>query len=119
MLGVNNGVDRIVEEIVELENEQNENRRRRFFVTPKQYLRAERAAAGRKLELLGFYHSHPDHPAVPSEFDKDHALPWFTYIVVSITNGKAEDMTAWLLLETREGFDNKEIMIEEEVDSKR
>ncbi len=118
MLGRNDGNNQVIEEVIELENEQGENRRRRFFVTPKQYLQAERTASKRKLELLGFYHSHPDHPAVPSEFDRDHALPWFTYIVVSVSQGKAKDMTAWLLNETRERFDRKEILIEEEVNSK-
>jgi len=115
MLGLNDGNNQTVEEIVELENEQDENRRRRFFVTPKQYLQAERFAAERKLELLGFYHSHPDHPAAPSEFDRDHALPWFTYVIVSVANRKAKDITAWLLSETRERFDKKEIFIEDEV----
>lgn len=118
MLGSNGGNDQTVEEIVELENEQGENRRRRFFVTPKQYLQAERTAAEKKLELLGFYHSHPDHPAAPSEFDRDHALPWFTYVIVSVANRKAGDTTAWLLTETRERFNKRELLVEEEVNSK-
>jgi proteasome lid subunit RPN8/RPN11 len=115
MLGLNDGNNQIVGEIVEFENEQDENRRRRFFVTPKQYMEAERIATEKKLELLGFYHSHPDHPAAPSEFDRDHALPWFTYVIVSIMNREAKDITAWLLNETRERFDKKELFVEEEV----
>ena len=118
LLGRSNGGEQLIEEVIGLDNEQEENRRRRFFVTPKQYLQSERVAAERKLELLGFYHSHPDHPAVPSEFDRDHALPWFLYIVVSIARGKAKDTTAWLLSEGRDRFDKKEFVIEEEVDSK-
>ncbi len=115
ILGRNDGIGQVVEEIVELENEQGENRRRRFFVTPKQYMLAERIAAEKKMELLGFYHSHPDHPAAPSEFDRDHALPWFTYVIVAIANGEAKDTTAWLLSESREKFDKKELLVEEEM----
>jgi len=118
MLGTSEGNDQVVESIIELQNEQDENRRRRFFVTPQQYLQAERAAARNKLELLGFYHSHPDHPAAPSEFDREHALPWFTYVIVSIARGKLNDVTAWVLSDARERFNKKEILIEEEVDGK-
>ncbi|HUI30523.1 MAG TPA: M67 family metallopeptidase [Candidatus Acidoferrales bacterium] len=119
MLGRSDGNNQMVEEVVELDNEQGENRGRRFFVTPKQYLQMERIAVERKLDLLGFYHSHPDHPAVPSEFDRDHALPWFTYIVVSVSQGKARDISAWLLSDTRDRFDRKEFLVEEEVNSRQ
>ena len=115
MLGITEGSNQTVEEIAELENEQDKNRRRRFFVTPKQYMQSEKIAAERKLELLGFYHSHPDHPAAPSDFDRDHALPWFTYVIISVANRKAKDITAWLLSESRERFDKKELLMEEEV----
>ncbi len=116
MLGVNENDNQAVEEIVELDNEQVENRRRRFIVTPKQYLQAERIAAEKKLALLGFYHSHPDHPAVPSEFDREHALPWFTYVIISVVDQKAKDTTAWLLNETRERFTKRELLVEEDSD---
>jgi len=118
VLGQMNDDYQLIEEIVGLDNEQKENRGRRFFVTPKQYLQAERMALERKLDLLGFYHSHPDHPAAPSEFDREHALPWFIYVVVSIAQGKSKDTTAWLLSEGRDRFVQKELVIEEEVDSK-
>ena len=117
MLGSIDEDNQIVGEVVELDNEQDENRRRRFFVTPKQYLHAERIAAERRSTLLGFYHSHPDHPAIPSEFDRDHALPWFIYVVLSVSQAKSGDLTAWLLHKTRERFDMKEVMIEEEISS--
>jgi proteasome lid subunit RPN8/RPN11 len=64
------------------------------------------------MELLGFYHSHPDHPAAPSAFDTDHALPWFTYIIVSVEHGKAAAMTAWLLNEERGQFVERMIVVE-------
>ena len=115
MLGVSDEDNQMVEEIVELDNEQDGNRRRRFFVTPNQYLQAERTAAEKNLQLLGFYHSHPDHPAAPSEFDREHALPWFTYVIVAVSKGKANDVTTWLLSESREQFDQDELLIEETV----
>lgn len=113
MLGRSNGGVQTVETVVEFENNQDENRRRRFFVTPQQYIQAEKLAAERKLELLGFYHSHPDHPAVPSEYDREHALPWFTYVIVSIMNREAKGMAAWLLSEDRTHFDEKDLLVED------
>ena len=73
-----------VTSILEIDNSQGENRARRFLVTPQQYLRIERLATERGTALLGFYHSHPDHPARPSAFDTEHALPSLTYVIVSI-----------------------------------
>ncbi|MCL4511140.1 MAG: M67 family metallopeptidase [Bacteroidetes bacterium] len=112
LLGVNKDGVQKVETVIELDNNQDENRRRRFFVTPKQYLQAERMAVERGLELLGFYHSHPDHPAIPSAFDTEHALPCFIYVIVSVAEGKAKSMTAWLLSGTRERFDERSLSIE-------
>ncbi|MFZ1979124.1 MAG: M67 family metallopeptidase [Bacteroidota bacterium] len=101
ILGTNREGIQTVEEIIEIENSQNENRKRRFLITPHQYLQAERTALEKNMELLGFYHSHPDHPAIPSSFDTEHALPSFIYIIVSIAKGEAESITAWLLSENR------------------
>lgn len=80
-------------------------------MTPNQYLQAERTAKEYKLELLGFYHSHPDHPAAPSEFDREHALPWFTYVIVSIRQAMARGMTAWELNEMRR-FEEQQLLVE-------
>lgn len=113
MLGLSKEDTQTVEAVIELDNKQEENRRRRFFVTPGQYIQAERIASERKLELLGFYHSHPDHPAIPSAYDTEHALPWFTYVIVSVMQGEAKGITAWLLTETRGRFKEKPLSIEE------
>jgi proteasome lid subunit RPN8/RPN11 len=109
ILGKSDGDERDVEQIVELDNAQEENRRRRFLISPEQYMRAEKIATEKKLELLGFYHSHPDHPALPSAFDTEHALPWFAYVITSVEKGKAVRTTAWLLNETRERFNEQAI----------
>ena len=104
LLGTEVAGKRLVLETLEIDNSQGENRRRRFLVTPDQYRRAEHQAAERHLELLGFYHSHPDHPAAPSAFDTEHALPWFSYLIVSVNKGRADRATSWVLEETRAQF---------------
>jgi proteasome lid subunit RPN8/RPN11 len=113
-----NGIDgRRVQEIKKIDNSQVENRRRRFLVTPEQYLRAENIAQELNMELLGFYHSHPDHFAVPSNFDTEHALPWFTYIIVSVKNGKSGTTSAWRLNEGHSQF-SEELIIKDSYDPK-
>jgi proteasome lid subunit RPN8/RPN11 len=113
ILGKTDGGKRIVSDVFELHNYQEENRRRRFFVTPGEYMRAERIATEKGLELLGFYHSHPDHPAIPSEFDREHALPWFTYVVLAVDRGEAKVMTAWELSESRDKFLERHLSVEQ------
>ena len=88
-----------------LPNTTEEGPRRRFLVRPSDYRLAEQRAAEHGAELLGFYHSHPDHPARPSQFDLDHAWPTFAYIIVSVMAGRAADMTVWFLKEDRSTFD--------------
>lgn len=106
---VENGIFNVTE-LLQFKNEKTGNRERRYLISPKEYMRSEKTAADKNLNLLGFYHSHPDHPAVPSKFDTDHALPWFVYIIVSVNNKKAEKITSWKLKEDRSSFD--EIKIE-------
>ena len=62
-----------------------------------------------KVDLLGFYHSHPDHPARPSQYDLDHAWPFFSYIIVAVRAGTPEDMTSWRLREDRSAFDEESL----------
>lgn len=111
MLGLQTGDEREVRETLEIDNSQDANRRRRFLISPEQYREAERLAAERNLELLGFYHSHPDHPAAPSDFDTEHALPWFTYVIMSVAEGKADRATAWVLEEDRVRFAEQPLTI--------
>jgi len=79
----------------------------RFLITPEDMMRAEQTARSMKLDVVGFYHSHPDHPAAPSEYDKDHALPFYSYVIVSVKQGKADELTSWELT-----LDRKEFIIE-------
>ena len=95
------GKDDAVTAVVALPNTTEEGPRRRFLVRPSDYRQAERRATEMGGELLGFYHSHPDHPARPSQYDLDHAWPTFAYIIVSVMNGAAGDMTVWSLKNDR------------------
>ena len=94
-----------VADVVPLPNTTEEGPRRRFLVRPSDYREAERKAGELGGELLGFYHSHPDHPARPSQYDLDHAWPNFAYIIVAVAQGAAADMTVWFLKEDRSSFD--------------
>ena len=94
---------------VALPNTTEEGPRRRFMVRPSDYRVAEQKAAELGGELLGFYHSHPDHPARPSQYDLDHAWPTFAYIIVAVAQGKSEAMTVWYLKEDRSAFDEGEL----------
>lgn len=101
---------RIVEELVEMENQWDElERRRRFLITPEQYMQVEKQAAKAGLDLLGFYHSHPDAPARPSEFDREHAWPFFSYLIAGVAEGKTVDLTGWQLKDDRSGYEQAEV----------
>jgi len=102
---------------VPLPNTTEEGPRRRFLVRPSDYRLAEQRASERGGELLGFYHSHPDHPARPSQFDLDHAWPTFAYVIVSVMAGAARDMTVWFLKEDRSSFDEGTLNGDENSDS--
>jgi proteasome lid subunit RPN8/RPN11 len=94
---------------VPLPNTTEEGPRRRFLVRPSDYRLAEQRAAELGGELLGFYHSHPDHPARPSQYDLDHAWPTFAYVIVAVANRRAEQMTVWFLKEDRSSFEEGEL----------
>ena len=98
-----------VERIAPLPNTTEEGPRRRFLVRPSDYRVAERRATESGAELLGFYHSHPDHPARPSQYDLDHAWPFFSYVIVSVREGVSGDMTSWRLREDRSAFDQEDL----------
>jgi len=98
-------------ELFPLVNRRDDSPRNRFSVTAEDVLTAEKAARAQGLEVVGWYHSHPDHPARPSDFDRDHAWPWYSYIIVSVQNGAPQDMTSWRLNEDRAQFSPEGIEI--------
>jgi proteasome lid subunit RPN8/RPN11 len=94
-----------------LVNRRDDSPRNRFSVTADDVGDAEKAARQHGLEVVGWYHSHPDHPARPSQYDRDHAWPWYSYIIVSVHNGAPQDMTSWRLNNDREEFSPEGIEI--------
>ncbi len=103
------GRDGVVATTYALPNTTEEGPRRRFLVRPEDYREAERRALAAGGDLLGFYHSHPDHPARPSQYDLDHAWPFFSYIIVSVRGGVPEAMTSWRLQDDRSAFDEEDL----------
>ncbi len=107
------GRDGVVHEAHALANTTEEGPRRRFLVRPDDYRGAEKRARETRLDLLGFYHSHPDHPARPSQYDLDHAWPSFSYVIVSIMAGEDKLLTSWRLTDDRSTFDEELVEITE------
>jgi proteasome lid subunit RPN8/RPN11 len=98
-------------ELLLLENRQTSSARKRFALTAEDYRRAEQAANERGLELVGWYHSHPDHPALPSEFDREHAWPWYSYVIVSVERGRAGALASWRLADDRGRFEFEPVQV--------
>lgn len=103
------GLDSFVQECVSLPNTTEDGPRRRFRIDPHDYRAAERQATVSGYTLLGFYHSHPDHPARPSQYDLDHAWPTFSYVIIAVEKGEPGAMTSWRLREDRSAFDEEQI----------
>lgn len=103
------GRDGVVFEAHALANTTEEGPRRRFLVRPDDYRAAEKRAREAGLDLLGFYHSHPDHPARPSQYDLDHAWPSFSYVIVSVMAGEDTDLTSWRLKDDRTAFEEEAV----------
>jgi proteasome lid subunit RPN8/RPN11 len=102
--------DKEVVEILSIDNASaEETRHNRSLILPRDLLRGERYAREKKLDVIGNYHSHPDDVPVPSQFDLDHALPVWSYIIVSVQEGKAADMRSWELEADRSKFNEEEI----------
>jgi proteasome lid subunit RPN8/RPN11 len=96
---------RVVEDLVPIENAwETGEQYHRFQIEPEDMMRAEREARKRGLDVLGFYHSHPDHPAKPSDFDREQALPFYSYIITAVERGIAGDLTSWELKTDRSEF---------------
>jgi proteasome lid subunit RPN8/RPN11 len=102
---------RVVDRLEAVPNVFDETERfHRFSISPKQLMEAEKKAGDEAKLVLGFYHSHPDHPARPSEYDRQHAWPFYSYIIVSISKGEPVDMTSWVLDEATETFSRQDIV---------
>ena len=102
---------RVVQEVYPMENVRPDSRGNRVQLDPLAYARAEREAGRRGLGVWGYYHSHPDHPAVPSGYDLDHApFTEWSYLIVAVRQGRAEEIRAWTVRDDRSQFDEEEIL---------
>jgi proteasome lid subunit RPN8/RPN11 len=99
------GDEQSIVSVVPLANTTEEGARRRFLVRPADYRYAEAVARTAGAELVGFYHSHPDHPARPSQRDLDHAWPNLSYVIVAVERGRPGDVASWRLRADRTAFD--------------
>ena len=86
-------------------------KRNRFLITPEELMRGEKHARAKQLDVVGFYHSHPESPAVPSQYDLEHAWPTYSYIIVSVMSEKAADLFCWEQQPDRSRFEREEIKI--------
>lgn len=107
------GVDgKVVQETYAISNAREESaKRNRFLIEPHELMRGERYALGKDLEVVGFYHSHPDSPAVPSQYDLEHAWPTYSYIIVSTSADAAHDLFSWEQEPDRSKFNQEELRI--------
>jgi proteasome lid subunit RPN8/RPN11 len=115
LLGTEGEAGKEVYDVMRIGNAKEENRTRRFLITPEEYRKAEEAARAEGLGVMGFYHSHPDHPARPSQFDLDHAWPWCSYVIAAVEQKIPAAVKSWVLKEDRSGFDEEIIESVEQV----
>lgn len=102
---------RLVTLAVPAENSKQGDQRRRFEISPLDYIKAEEFALNHNTQLLGIYHSHPNHPAVASEHDLAVAMPFFSYVIVSVMNGIVEDLKSWKLKEEAREFQEEKVTV--------
>jgi proteasome lid subunit RPN8/RPN11 len=114
MLGAEDGDAREVRDLVPLDNQRHDSPRNRFLVRPEDVILVDKAALERGMQVLGWYHSHPDAPARPSEFDREHAWPWYSYLIVSVEAAQPRRMASWRLTDDRKRFDAEEIVAQNE-----
>lgn len=111
MYGRQEGDERVITMALPIDNAATENRKRRFVISPMDYMKGERYAVENDLELLGIYHSHPNHPAIPSEHDRVAAQPFFSYVILSVMEDGVKSVRSWLLNED-EQFDEEQVKSE-------
>ena len=113
LFGSEDGEDHVVTSFRAIENARESGEQyHRFLITAEDMMQAELEARKLDLEIVGFYHSHPDHPARPSDYDREHALPFYSYIILRVAEGRPEQMTSWRLQLSREAFDSEPFEIE-------
>ena len=114
MLGSASMESRVVTAILKLPNAREESaQHNRYLLTPQDMLRSEQEADRLGLEVVGVFHSHPDHPNQPSKFDREWAMPWFSYLITSVNEGHARGSRSWRLQDDRSIFIEESIQVED------
>jgi len=111
MLGEATGEIKSVWDIMETENDAEDMRHKRYCIPPKALFDAENFVREKGWEVLGVYHSHPDHPAQPSEYDRDRAILHFEYIIVRVAKGRAAEASCWILRDWDSAFEREDLLI--------
>lgn len=83
----------------------------RYLITAQDMLAGELEAERLGLDVVGIFHSHPDHPAQASEYDREYALPWYAYVIVSVQKGRAAYVQAWVLTDDRNKFNEEQVIV--------
>jgi proteasome lid subunit RPN8/RPN11 len=96
-----------VERLLPVANERQDSRHNRYVINPETVLAAHKEARAAGADVVGYYHSHPDHPSKPSDFDREHAWPGLSYLIVSVQKGRAADARSWRLADDRDQFDEE------------
>lgn len=109
LLGRAAGETTTVERLLPVDNERQDSRHNRYVIHPETVLAAHKEARAAGADVVGYYHSHPDHPSRPSDFDREHAWPGLSYLIVSVQKGRAADARSWRLADDRERFDEEVI----------
>lgn len=107
------GHRKIAVQLVPLVNRRTDSARNRYLIDPESFRRGEERLERDGLDVIGVYHSHPDHPPVPSAFDREHAWPRLSYVIVGVERGRAGDTKSWVLPDDRGTFEEEEITNEE------
>jgi proteasome lid subunit RPN8/RPN11 len=100
---------KVVQEVRRAPNAREDSPQNRYLIPPEAFRQVDREARQAGLDILGFYHSHPDVPARPSQFDRDNAWPWYSYLIVSVRAGAAAELNGWVVEEDESPFEVEEI----------
>jgi proteasome lid subunit RPN8/RPN11 len=112
LLGYDQNGERVVQSLLKLTNAREDTaRHNRYLITAEDILKGEQEAEKQGLSIIGIFHSHPDHPNQPSEFDREWAIPWYSYLITSVNNGQAIGSKSWRLKDDRSGFIPEELII--------
>ncbi len=105
---------KVVHEVYPVENKNKVRAADRYEIDSKEFDRIDREATGKGWSIIGIYHSHPDHPAAPSAFDKECACVWteYSYIIISVKDGLDDDLRCWRFDTGKKEVEEEEVKID-------